>query len=442
MRCPKAKEGTMKPFTAPELAELKKQPRKPLTVRKIEALRPAPSGVRYEIMDTVVSGFGVRVTDRGKRTFVLVGRFPGGKNPTRREIAEVGELTLEAARDKAREWVALIKKGTDPKVEEERRRQAELRKQKHTFTAVAEEYLKRHVKPLRSAKKTEQAIRRELLPKLGPKPIVEITREEVNDLLRAIIDRPAPRMAELIYHHLKSIFSWAESEGTYGIETAPTDKIKPKKFFGVHKPRTRVLDDNELWAFWRATSRMGYPFGPLFKVLLLTGARETEIGSASWTEISPDGALLTIPPTRFKSEVVHLIPLSTEARAVLEALPRFTRSKFIFSARLGAQPVSNFGKAKERLYEYMAEELGHDPEPFVIHDLRRTVRTRLSSLRIPFEVAELVVGHAKRGLARVYDQHEYLEEMRDALEQWATRLRSIITPLPPNVLQFGARASA
>ena len=81
----------------------------------------------------------------------------------------------------------------------------------------------------------------------------------------------------------------------------------------------------------------------------------------------------------------------------------------------------------------VAEELGHEPEPFVIHDLRRTVRTRLSQLRVSPEIAELVIGHGRKGITRVYDQHEALDERREALELWAARLRSIVTPPPENV---------
>ena len=82
----------------------------------------------------------------------------------------------------------------------------------------------------------------------------------------------------------------------------------------------------------------------------------------------------------------------------------------------------------------MSEELGHEVTPFVTHDIRRTVRTRLSSITTP-EIAELVIGHAKKGMAKD-DQHKYQSEMRDALERWARKLRDIVTPPPENVTQL------
>jgi hypothetical protein len=89
----------------------------------------------------------------------------------------------------------------------------------------------------------------------------------------------------------------------------------------------------------------------------------------------------------------------------------------------------------------MAEELGREVEPFVIYDIRRTVRTRLSSL-VPSEVAERVIGHTAKGLHKVYDQHSYTDEKRHALELWAAKLRSIINPPPENVVPLRAEAAS
>ena len=74
--------------------------------------------------------------------------------------------------------------------------------------------------------------------------------------------------------------------------------------------------------------------------------------------------------------------------------------------------------------------------PWVVHDIRRTVRTRLASLRVSDLVAEMVIGHGRKGIQRVYDQHTYEPEMREALELWAARLRDIVTPPPENVVRL------
>jgi integrase len=132
--------------------------------------------------------------------------------------------------------------------------------------------------------------------------------------------------------------------------------------------------------------------------------------------------------------------------ATLEELPRWVGGDFLFSTNGGKTPVNGFSKAKSRLDHRMLRTLralarmrGDDPkgsrlEPFVLHDLRRTMRTRLSSLRVPDAVAEMVIGHGRKGIQRVYDQHTYLPEMREALDAWAARLRGIVDPPPLNVV--------
>lgn len=147
-----------------------------------------------------------------------------------------------------------------------------------------------------------------------------------------------------------------------------------------------------------------------------------------------------MPPERFKSNASHLVPLTNEAMAVLDALPRFNKGDHLFTTTFGAVPVSGFSKAKTRLDKLMAKEIDAPLPPWVLHDLRRTVRTRLASLRVPDATAEMILGHGRKGLQRVYDQHQYADEMREALTLWAARLRSIIEPPPENVVKIPTRA--
>jgi integrase len=146
--------------------------------------------------------------------------------------------------------------------------------------------------------------------------------------------------------------------------------------------------------------------------------------------------LWMVPPERFKSNATHIIRLSDQAVAVLRELPRFTKGDHIFTTTYGGKPVAGFSKSKAALDALMKESLGAPPPPWVIHDIRRTVRTRLASLRVPDMVAEMVIGHGRKGLQRVYDQHRYVDEMREALELWAARLRDIVTPPPNNVVRM------
>jgi hypothetical protein len=112
-------------------------------------------------------------------------------------------------------------------------------------------------------------------------------------------------------------------------------------------------------------------------------------------------------------------------------LPRFDRGDHVFSTTFGVKPVNGFSKAKQAIDAEMPKMPG-----WVLHDIRRTVRTHLSALPVPDLVRELVIGHTKPGLHKVYDQHAYVAEKRHALELWSARLRDILTPAPANVVKM------
>jgi integrase len=408
-----------------------------LTDRKLKALRR--KGIRYDVMDTDVPGFGVRVTPAGLRTFILIARYPGSENPTRRAIGEYPAISLQKARERAREWRQLLRRGIDPKAEEERERRAELRKMATTFAAVAEDFIQLHVQAQRRGKDSAREIRKELIDSLGDRPIASIAREDVVLLIDAIARRPAPYLAHVVLGHARSLFNWAINRGTYGLESSPCDRIKPAALIGPKEARQRVLSDAELVALWKGTEALGYPFGPLYQLLLLTAARKSEVSDARWREFDLTKKIWTVPPERFKSNASHLVPLSDAAVSIIEALPHFTKGDHLFTTTYGEKPISGFSKGKDRLDKLMAEQLGTSPPPWVIHDIRRTVGTRLASLRIPDLVAEMVIGHGRKGLQRVYDQHTYEAEMREALELWAARLRDIVTPPRENVVRMRER---
>jgi integrase len=208
---------------------------------------------------------------------------------------------------------------------------------------------------------------------------------------------------------------------------------------GERNIRDRVLTDPELGCFWRASEKLGYPFGKLFQLLALTALRRDEAAEAKWTEIGLDAKLWLVPGARMKNGAAHAVPLTDDIARLLEGLPRW-HGPHVFSTTGGRRPVSGFSKAKVRLDALMKADLeaqGKQFEPFVLRDIRRTVRTRLSGLPIDGEVKELLLSHARPGLHKVYDQYSYLEEKRRGLELWHAKLRTIVTPAPEgNVVQL------
>jgi integrase len=409
-----------------------------LNDRTIKALKPAELGKRYEIWDTIVPGFGVRVTDKGQRTFILAQRFDG-KSYTRRALGEYGELALEAARTKARRWLEMVKGGIDPKADEQKRRLEHLRKQENTFAAVAEEFIKRHVSKTRKAVEVERDIRREFVARWAARPITDITRHDVMAVIDAAVDRGAPYQAHNLLGYIKRLFNWAISRGTYGLENSPCDRLRPLDAIGKKAMRSRVFTDAEWKAFWTATERMGYPYGPMFRLLALTGQRKSEVAEAQWSEFDLAKKLWTIPAERMKADAAHVVPLTPDAIAILESLPRFKKGDHLFSTDFGVKPVNGFSKAKVKFDAVMSAARREDDAkaklpPFVIHDIRRSMRTGLSALPVPDLVRELVIAHTKPGLHKVYDLHAYEAEKRHALELWGAKLRAIVNPAQDNVV--------
>jgi integrase len=217
-----------------------------------------------------------------------------------------------------------------------------------------------------------------------------------------------------------------------------------------------VLTDDEIRLLWKVTGDIAYPLGPLVRMLLVTGQRLREIAHGEWrSEIDLGEAVWAIPSSRMKNGDAHEIPLSPLALDILNSLPRFQGGTFVFSSTGGRRPVSGFSKYKLRLDRAMVRahrralnvpeddlalrrllglpDDGKIPrdccvDPFTFHDLRRSMRTRLSALPIPDEVRELMIAHRPSGLHQTYDLHRYRDEKRRGFELWADRLLAIIEP--------------
>jgi integrase len=413
--------------------------RRTLNDRIIRALKPAKAGQRHEIWDALVPGLGVRVTDRGTKSFVLVTRYPGSDNPARRALGGYGELTLEQARTKARRWLELVGRGVDPHVEIERQRLAEQRKQAGTFANLAEAFIREKLSTERRGRDAELHLRNEFIPRWGKRPVGDITADDVGEIINEVKTR-APYMAHALLATVRRLYKWASTPGRgYGIVSSPCYNISAKALIGEKRPRTRVLTDPEIRAFVHACNQLGYPYGSIGLMLLYTGARHREVSQAPWSEFELTKKTWTIDQARFKSNVEHVVPLTDDALTLLGGLPRFRRGEHVFSTTFGEKPTMIADKVKARLDALMQAALADKLKPWRIHDLRRTVRSHLSALRIPDHVAEMVLGHGRQGLQRTYDQHRYEAEIREALTLWAARLRDIVEQPPPNVVKMRRR---
>lgn len=406
--------------------------RKKLTDTFIRSRKPAPAGKRYEITDSEHPRLVLRVTDRGAKSFCYLGRFPGSDHPTRRLIGAYPATMLAEARETARAWDKLLANGTDPAIEKKRLVEEQTRKAReetlasaNVFEVRARQYLREHCKDHRQSREVGRLIDKELLPVWRDRRIDEITSREIKDHIKIIKER-SPSVARNTLTIAKAFFAWACDEEY--LDVSPAAMIRPEKLIGQHQPRQRILSDAEIKSFWQATPQLDYPFGDLFRLLLLCGVRLREAAHAKWGEI--EGNLWVIPPERHKPGIRHVVPLSDQAMQLIDALPR--RGEHLFTMN-GRQPVNAFAYSKKRLDAIMGVS------GWRLHDLRRTMRSHLSALGVSQDVAELAIGHGKKGLQRIYDQHTYEGELRQALQRWANRLRDLTQPPPPNVLKLSTK---
>ena len=388
-----------------------------LSTRRLDSLKPAPGGKRYQIMDEMVPGFGVRVTDTGQRTFILRTRFPGSSNLNRRALGDYPELGLEAARDKARAWRALVQDGKDPAAAE---------KPVSAFATVAEAWFAEKVRAERKAKDVEREVRKEFVARWGNRPITGITAADVVEVIRAK-KRTAPAQARNLLAHIKRLLGWADHMQVYGFTVSPIAHLRPGSIIGEKATGTRVLSDQELATLWRVAPELGYPYGAVYRLLILTGLRLNEVADAHWREFDLPARLWVIPADRMKAKNhrarPHTVPLTDPMLEILNALPRFSGGAFVFSTEYGAKPVWMSSKVKARLDVLMGS-----PAPWTNHDIRRTVRSGLSRLKISEEAREAVLAHVRPGIKGTYDHHDYLAEKREALELWGERVQALTNP--------------
>ena len=191
-----------------------------------------------------------------------------------------------------------------------------------------------------------------------------------------------------------------------------------------------MLDEREVRALWRAAHTEPFPFGPLTRLLLLTGASDRgEVGEMRWTEIDFVARVWRLPSERSKNAREHVVPLPDVALDIVRSLPRIEESDLVFTTN-GVTPVSGFDWAKRRLHRTMEGRSADPSEQWSYHDIRRSVATHMASIAISPHVIEAVLNHksgAIKGVAAVYNRFQYQPEQRAALEAWARRLHDIAT---------------
>ena len=397
-----------------------------LTDLMIERLRPPKEG-RLEMADEICPGLMLRVTPRGVRSFSVAYKVPGegGKSPTGRPLVGCQHritlgtwpmLRIKAAREQARVLLEVVSEGHDPR---EERREQHLIRQTNTVEAVVGRFIEKDAKRnIASWHRIERCLALHVLPVLGNRPIRDVRRGDVHDLLDAMVEDEGAGVgaAREVRKHLHKMFEWALDREI--IDSNPAHKLK-RDDLAPNKDAGRALTDEEIRAVWAGAGSLGYPLRPWIRLLMLTGQRRGEWADAQRSEIDAGRRCLEVAAARHKSGRDHIVPLVGPAWEIVEGLPVQT-GHYLFSTRAGQIPIANFSKAKTRLDELAPLA------PWRFHDLRVSCETRLAGLGIVQEVRDAVLGHARPGLQKIYNKHDYFDEKARALDAYATHLMEVV----------------
>lgn len=387
-----------------------------LTKATVDRLELPQGKSEMIVFDEALPGFGLRIRGGGKRTWIAQYRL--GPKQRRVTIGTVERLDLEQARRRAKTVLSKAHLGTDPQLEKaEARAQASV-----TFGSVVDNYLRRYAaKRLKPSTFTdvERYLRRHW-GTLSKVPFQKVTRADVATGLAKIAEESGGVAANRARTALGSLYAWAIAEGL--ADASPV--VGTRKALD-EIARDRVLTDEELMLIWR-NARAG-DFGDIVCLLILTGQRREEVAAMTWEEVDLDGAAWRISGQRTKNARAHEIPLTQPALKILGGRRRCDGRALVFGSR---GPFSGWSKAKTSLDARISAVLGGRAlAAWRLHDIRRTVATRLSDLGVLPHVVEAILNHAsghKAGVAGIYNRSAYAAEKSAALTLWASHVMALV----------------
>jgi integrase len=399
-------------------------PKLRLSALALDKLEPPQTG-RLELYDYEVPGLTLRVTATGAKSWSLQYRHHGALR--RMTLGQYPGLSIKEARERAREARGAVQRGSDP-VEEKKAEEREAAES--GFASLVDDFVERYAKVhQREWKETERILKKNAATVFGERPVREIRRRDVVDLLDRIYAR-APYAANQTRAHLSRMFNWLVEREV--LDASPLVGARPRK---LAPPRQRVLSDEELAAFWTAAGELGQPYGPALKFMLLTGLRRTNASWLRFDQVNGDWASFT--SDEMKGRRPFKCPLSKAAQALVAAQPRLTivvdgkptPSPYVFTSE-GTHGLSNWSDVKERVAWRMADLLKREVERFTIHDLRRTMSTGLARLHVALEVRDRCTDHKTKGVtAEVYTVFAWDDEALEAVQKWSAHVARVTTNL-------------
>jgi integrase len=342
-------------------------------------------------------------------------------------LGNAAVLSGAQAREQAKKVLGRVALGEDPQAERRDRRG----KDQLNLRSVIEEYLQAKEVELRprSFADIKRYLTGSYFRVLHALPVDTVTRKDIAGRLVAITRESSSNTAARSRDLLHAFFVWALQMG-YVEQNPVLGTIKPKEAAG----RTRVLSDAELAAVWCAAGDDEH--GKIVKLLILTAARRQEIGGIRWSELDEEGGTWVLPAARAKNNHAHTLPLPPPAWAIINSVPRLAERNHLFGVR-AERGFSTWALAKSNL----DKRLGDTVAPFVLHDLRRTVATKMADLAVQPHIIEEILNHRgghKAGIAGIYNRSSYVREVKAAMALWADYVRALAEGGAPKIVPFVA----
>lgn len=411
---------------------------KALTAKSVEAAKP-DANKRREIPDAGLSGLYLVIQPSGKKAWALRYRF--AKKTAKLTLGRWPVMGLADARAAAADAIGKIEVGQNPAAEKKATKAAKLEAQlseRDLVKTLLTQFRKRHLSKLKSGDHAWQFLERFVLPAWGDRDIHIIAKRDVIDLIDEIADSGRTTTANRVLAHTRKFLNWCVERDV--LAASPATGVKPP---AKEESRDRFLSDDEIRWFWKACDRVGQPWGPMAKLLLLTGQRLNEVAQMTYAEVVGD--VWRLSSGRTKNGRAHDVPLSDAASAVLGDVERIRGSAGYVFTTTGQSAVQGFHKGKAHIAGAMEtiarEETGQavDIPHWGFHDLRRTAATGMARLGTPVRVTEAVLNHISGtggGIVAVYQLHDYAGEKGEALQAWGRFVLGLIEGRADNVVHL------
>ena len=422
-------------------------PKTKLTDAAIQRIKKPPTG-QVDHFDAGYPGLALRVSYGGRKTFVHFYRHPATGKLRRRNIGAYPAKSLKDAHEAYRDDRGMLDRGLDPIEEREGVRAANVAKRRdaQTYKEAVEDYYVRFQVGERG-NTTADEVKRALLKEGAEwhnRAVASITAREIRRRLEEIRDgdqgggiKARPYLANRFHAYLSRFFAWCAEPGIELVEGSPIAGIK--KPWDGEETRSRAFTDDEIRALWNSADTLGAYAGGFLRVLMLTGKRKNALAAMRRDEIDDDG--VWTPPQdarrRRRNKRAHVVPLARAAQDIVDGLDEVEGNEHVF---IGRRTGGHLDPGTP-LQTAIKEASGVDD--FFFHAVRHTVETRLAELRVQPHIRDLLLDHAwQRGAGAGLDHHDYLPEMRSAMEAWADKLREIVTGEPDRkVVRLGKRGA-